>query len=85
MIRVISFTEYLLFCIFFTVPYRPKFIMSTIESNCPEPSVINDGVELAIDRLQAVLHKKYLAAERVMVLRRHNTDALKDIRYWGHD
>ena len=53
--------------------------MSAMESNCPEPSVINDNVESAIDRLQTVLHKNYLAAERVMALRSHNTDALKTI------
>ena len=53
--------------------------MSAMESNSPEPSVINDDVESAIDRLQTVLHKNYLAAERVMALRSHNTDALKTI------
>ena len=53
--------------------------MFTMESNCPEPSVINDGVELAINRLQTVLHKKYLVAARVMALRRHNANALKAI------
>ena len=77
--RIISFIECLLFCIFFTVLCRPKFIMTTMESNCPEPSVINDDVEAAIDRLQTVLHKNYLAAERVMALRSHNADALKAI------
>ena len=75
--RVISFTEYLLFCIFFTVLCRPKFIMSTRELNCSEPSVINDDVESAIDRLQTVLHKNYLTAERVTALRGPNADALK--------
>ena len=77
--RVISFAKYLLFCIFFNVLCRPKFIMSTMESNCPESSVINDDVESAIDRLQTVLRKNYLAAERVMASRSHNADVLKVI------
>ena len=77
--KIISFTEYPLFCIFFTELCRPKFIMSTMESNCPEPSVINDDVESATDCLQTELHKNYLAAERVMALRNHNANALKAI------
>ena len=50
--------------------------MTTMESTSPEPSVINDDVEAAIDRLQTVLHKNYLAAERITALRSHNAEML---------
>ena len=77
--RVISFTVYLLFYIFVTVLCRPKFVMSTMESNSPDPSAINDNVESAAARLLTKQHKNYLAEERVMEIRSHNADALNAI------